>query len=144
VDVSSKGRVLLGRAHIDVSANDVARHAKLEKVARKEIEALGNFFVNDLDIVEGDDALRVRAQVVGPRILSPKEIESVEARLANGLDKPVTIAVWWSTDLLVTNEGYNSVRNRVEDTAAKLLEEHTEQARKHLETTPDEQQQRSR
>ncbi|MEA2080782.1 MAG: DUF389 domain-containing protein [Pseudomonadota bacterium] len=141
VDVSSKGRVLLGRAHIDVSADAVARHAKLEKLARKEIEALGNFFVNDLDIVEGNDALRLRAQVVGPRILSPKEIESVETKLAKGLDKPVTIAVWWSTDLLVTSKGYNAVRNRVEDAAAKLLEEHTEQARKRLETSPENQDQ---
>lgn len=88
--------------------------------------------------------MSVRAQVVGPRILSPKEIESAEARLANGLDKPVTVTVWWSVDLLVTNESYNSVRNRVEETAAKFLEEHTAQVRKRLETAPDEQHPRSR
>ena len=129
VDVSGKGRVLLGQAHVGVTADESARHAELEGLARKEIENLGNFFVNDLDIVEGDDALRVRAQVVGARILSPKEVKSLEARLAKGLDKPVTMAIWWSTDLLVTNEGYNSVRNRVEDAAARQLEENTAQAR---------------
>jgi hypothetical protein len=138
VDVSGKGRVLLGRAHIDVSpAEEAARHAKLEKSAREQIEARGNFFVNDLDIVEDNDVMRIRAQVAGPRILSPQEIKTVEARLAKGVDKPVTIAVWWSTDLLVTNEGYNSVRNRTEEAAAKFLERHTLQHREHLETSPD-------
>ncbi len=144
VDVSDKGRVLLGQAHVGVAADEAARHTDLEGSARKEIEALGDFFVSDLDIVEGDVAFRVRAQVAGRRILSPKEVRSVEARLAKGLDKPVAIAVWWSTDLLVTNKGYNSVRNRLEAAAAKRLEkEHTAQARKRLETTPDEQHQGS-
>lgn len=135
VDVSGKGRVLLGRAHVGVSADEAARHTELEGSARTEIEALGDFFVNDLDIVEGDDALRVRAQVVGPRALSPKEVRKVEARLAKGLHKPVTLAVWWSTDLLVTNEGYNSVRNQVEKAAKRLLEEQSAQTRQRLETT---------
>ncbi len=122
VDVSSKGRVLLGRAHIDVNADDVARHANLEQLARKEIEALGDFFVNDLDVVEDDNSLRIRTQVVGPRPLSPKELKSIEARFTKEFNKPVTVVVWWSTDLLITNEGYNSTRNRVEDVAAQSLE----------------------
>lgn len=137
VDVSGKGRVLLGRAHIDVSADQAARHAELEKLARKEIEALGDFFVNDLDIVEEDTSLRVRAQVVGPRILSPQEIKSVETRLANGRNKVVTIAVWWSTDLLVTRQGYNSVRNRVEEAAMKFVQDPVGQAGKRLESARD-------
>ena len=38
-DVSDKGRVLLGQAHIGVAADEAARYAELEGLARKEIEA---------------------------------------------------------------------------------------------------------
>lgn len=139
-DVSSKGRVLLGRAHVGISAGEAMRHAELEGFARKEIESLGDFFVNDLDVVESPDVFNVRAQVVGTRILSPKEVKTIERRLGKELGKPVSLSVWWSTDLLVTGDGYNSVRNRVETAARKNIQDHTPEMRERFNTPGDDQQ----
>jgi hypothetical protein len=54
----------------------------------------------------------------------------IETRLAAGHDKLVLVAAGFSTDLLVTNAGDTSVRNRVEDVAARQLEAQTTKARK--------------
>ncbi|OQY48634.1 MAG: hypothetical protein B6240_04395, partial [Desulfobacteraceae bacterium 4572_87] len=81
-DVSSKGRVLYGKAHFGgLSKEEKATGKTLESQVRNAIRGIPNMFAPNVDAVPKGNAWRVRAEVVGPRVLRPAEVRLIETRV---------------------------------------------------------------
>src|SRR5262249_17981002 len=79
VDVTSKGRILLGEAHFgESSADEVRQRETVEDAVRDRLQALPNIFVTAIDAIRGERGWVVRADVAGPRVPAPNEVLGVE------------------------------------------------------------------
>ncbi len=109
-DLTSKGRVLLGGAHFDsLDAESRARVSALEAEARRRLAALRQTVVVAIDVVEAADRSTIRAQVAAAQPPQPLEISRVETALARAAGRPVSLSVWWTSDLIVTRDGFASL-----------------------------------
>lgn len=107
--VSSKGRILYGRAHFgDLSAEDAELQQRIEAGVKSEIEKLPNLFATDVDAIRNGKDWEVRAEVVGPRVPTPKEIQVIERDVQNKTRQTVKVIVWGRTELIVTAKRYGS------------------------------------
>jgi uncharacterized hydrophobic protein (TIGR00271 family) len=114
-DMTAKGPVLLGEAHFGIAtAEEEAARTDAETLLRTALERRPDFFVLGLDAVRGATGWEARAEVVGPRLLTPAEIRDIEQRVAGELDAPVTLAVWARTELQVRSDGYQAIGTRVQ------------------------------
>ncbi|MGH7789788.1 MAG: DUF389 domain-containing protein [Candidatus Binatia bacterium] len=106
-DITSKGRILFGDAHFGpATPEEERRRAEVEQVVRTNLEIVPDMFTAALDAVPGDTGWRVRAEVVGPRVLTPADVRAVEARSATALGEPVALSVWARAEIQVTAERY--------------------------------------
>ena len=106
-DVSSKGRVLYGKAHFGgLSKEAKATGEALENQVKDEIKSIKNMFAPNVDAVPKGDAWSVRAEVVGPRVLRPDEVRLIEDRLGKSTGKKVDLHVWSHVELVVTGTDY--------------------------------------
>ncbi len=106
-DVSSKGRVLYGKAHFGGLSKEIkATGEALENQVKDEITRIKNMFAPNVDAVPKGDAWSVRAEVVGPRILRPDEVRLIENRLSRSTGKEVDLHVWSHVELVVTGKDY--------------------------------------
>jgi hypothetical protein len=109
-DLTAKGPILLGEAHFGVlSTEQEQERSAAEATLRGRIEAHPDFFVMALDAVRRDDHWEVRAEVVGPRLLTPDEVRDTESRSAANLGGPVRLTVWGRTELQVRSAGYQAL-----------------------------------
>lgn len=116
VDVTATGRILYGKAHfgpVDARAKAVGA------VLRRGVEALPDMFVTSLDVVRGSDGFQARAEIAGTRLITPKEIKTIEARAATFAGEPVQFAAWSRVDLMVTQRRYMPVE---EYTRQRIME----------------------
>jgi uncharacterized hydrophobic protein (TIGR00271 family) len=110
VDVTSKGRVLFGEAHFGAaSAGEAQRQRAVEEAAKTSLQSLPDTFVTAIDAVRRDGSWAVRAEVVSPRVLAPKDVRSIEERAAKAVGEPVELSVRAVTDVLVTGKQYQPV-----------------------------------
>jgi len=106
-DLTSKGSILLGEAHFGAATpEEETRRAEAEQAVRSNLEAIPNMFSQAVDAVFRDGGWTVRAEVVGPRMLTPAEVRAVEVRSAKAVGAPVALIVWARTELQVTGQGY--------------------------------------
>lgn len=119
VDVTSKGRVLYGQAHFGkISPGQLDVQKRIEKVTKQEIEQMPDMFVTNVDAtLKGGDWF-VRVEVVGRKIISPKEVRRIEKNVSKNTRHQVNIYVWSRSELMVTNQQFSSV----EDFTKKLIE----------------------
>ncbi len=119
-DVSSKGRVLYGKAHFGgLSKTDKAMAEALEREVKKAIMGLNNMFAPNIDAIPGDDVWLVRAEVVGPRVLRPDEVRLIEKRVAGNTGKKVDLHVWSRVELVVTGTDYVPVEDFIKEQVGK-------------------------
>jgi uncharacterized hydrophobic protein (TIGR00271 family) len=105
--ISSKGRVLYGRAHFgNLPEEELATQKLIEETTRSAIGGIKNMFVTAVDAMRKDDGWAVRAQVYGPRVLSPTEVKAVENKSTQVAGQPVKLDVWSHTELVVTSKEY--------------------------------------
>jgi uncharacterized hydrophobic protein (TIGR00271 family) len=110
VDITSKGRILFGEAHFGATSEDEARRRReTEETVRANLQGIPSTFVTAIDAIHGESGWAVRAEVVGPRVLTPEEVHGVEERAAKAIGAPVDLAVRARTDVLVTREKYRPV-----------------------------------
>jgi uncharacterized hydrophobic protein (TIGR00271 family) len=115
VDISSKGRILLGQAHFgEQSAEEAALREALEQAAQAGIEQIPNLFVINIDAAKSEAGWAVRAEVVGPRVPSPAEVRTLETALQKLAGQPVTVSLWARTEVVVTGQRYSSVKEQAE------------------------------
>ena len=107
IGISSKGRVLYGRAHFgNLTEEEEARRKLIEETTHATIEGIKDMFVTSVDAMRKDDGWAVRAEVYGPRLLSPAEVKAVENKGAQVAGQPVMLDVWARTELVVTSKEY--------------------------------------
>jgi len=110
VDVTSKGRILLGEAHFgEASADELRQREAVEGAVRSRLQGLPNVFVTAVDAVRQDVGWVVRADVVAPRVPVPGEILAVEQGTAKAIGEPVELTVRASTEIVVTGTQYRAV-----------------------------------
>lgn len=122
-DTSGRGRVLLGRAHFDVlSEKEAAQAAEIEAKARAGIEAIPNLFAPNVDAVKDRNRWIVRAEVLGPEVPRPAQVQVIERELAKLAGEPVVMTLWARTDMIVTAEGYNTADRLIAQRAERQLD----------------------
>ena len=115
-DVSSKGRVLYGKAHFGgLSKEDKATGEILESQMKEEIGRIKNMFAPNVDAVPKGDIWLVRAEVVGPRVLRPDEVRLMETRVGRSTGKKVDLHVWSRVELVVTGTDYIPVEDFIKE-----------------------------
>jgi len=120
VDISSKGRILLGQAHFgEQSAEETALQEALEQAAQAGIERIPNLFVINVDAAKSEAGWGVRAEVVGPRVPSPAEVHTLETALQKLTEQPVTVSLWARTEVVVSGQRYTSVKDYAETVSRK-------------------------
>lgn len=110
-DTTAKGRILFGEAHFgEVTPEQAEARASVERSVREGLERVPSTFVTAIDAIrreiDGREQWVVRAEAVGPRALTPKEVKDVEAASLAAVGSPVTVAVRTKADLMVTAGGY--------------------------------------
>jgi uncharacterized hydrophobic protein (TIGR00271 family) len=114
-DLTSKGPILLGEAHFGAATpEEEARRAAAERVVRANLEAIPNMFAEAVDAVRRDGGWTVRAEVVGPRVLTPSEVRAVEVRSEKAVGAPVALVVWARAELQVTGQRYEILGQRAD------------------------------
>lgn len=107
VDMTAKGRILLGEAHLgSADPAEEARRAEVERAVRASIEAQPDRFAAAVDAVRAAQGWRVRAEIVGPRVVAPADVKEIEAQSTRTLGEPVALSVWARAELQVTGDGY--------------------------------------
>lgn len=131
-DMTSQGRVLLGEAHfgkLSKSARDLAR--QVEASGQKVIEREPDLFVSSIDALKDGDHWVVRAEVTGRSLPGPELVKRVESVLAGEIGSPVELTLWARTEVVVTDERYDSVTKIIEAEVRKRM-----QAREPPEVAP--------
>lgn len=108
-DITTKGRILYGDAHFGERTPEEARAQKaVEDAVEAGLEAAPNTFVTAVDAIRDDEGWAVRAEVVGPRALTPEEVLRAEQRgtAAAAPGETASLSVRMRMDLLVTGRGY--------------------------------------
>jgi uncharacterized hydrophobic protein (TIGR00271 family) len=110
VDLTSKGRVLLGEAHFGASSGEETpgQHT-VEETIRASLQALPNTFVTAIDAARAESGWAVRADVAAPRVLAPTDVHAIEERVAKVVGEPVVLTVRARTDVLVTGNRYEAI-----------------------------------
>ena len=118
MDISSKGRILLGQAHFgEPSAEEATLRETIEQAAQTGIEQIPNLFVINIDAATSEAGWAVRAEVVGPRVPSPAEVRTLETTLQKLAGQPVMVSLWARTEVVVTGQRYSSVKEQAEAAA---------------------------
>jgi len=119
VDVTSKGRILYGRAHFgNLSDRDKIAQEDLERNVKTEITRFKDMFATNVDAVRKGDGWSVRAEVVGPRVFRPSEVKLIEKKVSKATGRAVTVHLWCRVELMVDRNHFISI----EDFTKKLVE----------------------
>ncbi len=116
-DISSKGPILFGEAHLGITTPESEKaQALTEATVRSYIEAIQNCFAPSVDAVLSEGSWIVRAEVVAPRVLTPQEVQAIEQHSAETLAAPVLLTVWPHAEKLqVTSKGYGVLGEKIMD-----------------------------
>ncbi len=122
VDVTSKGRILYGRAHFgNLSAKDKIAREDLERNVKTEITRFKDMFATNVDAEKMGEGWSVRAEVVGPRVLRPSEVELIEKRVSMAADKEVNLHLWCRVELMVNRNHFISIEDFTREQVEKRL-----------------------
>ena len=122
IDISSKGRILYGRAHFGhLSSEAMAFQDSLEQRVKAEIMRMKDMFVPNVDAVKKKGGWYVRAEVVGPRILTPSEVNRLEKRVSKAIKEKVTIHAWCRVELMVTGSHFVSVEGFTKEQGVRRI-----------------------
>ena len=122
VDVTSKGRILYGRAHFgNLSAKDKIAREDLERNVKTEITRFKDMFATNVDAVKRGEGWSVRAEVVGPRVFRPSEVELIEKRVSKATDKEVSLHLWCRVELMVNRNHFISIEDFTKEQVEKRL-----------------------
>lgn len=123
-DITATGRVLYGAAHF-ADLPEEERHAAhaVKELVKTHIEAAGIYFAPSIDVVRFRDGWAARAQIVGPQIISPEHVRSVEDAVAAEAGVPLTLHALASTNVIVSGEGYDSVQHQTAEEVERRAQE---------------------
>lgn len=109
LDITSRGRLLLGEAHFaNLSPEQAQRQAEIEQVTEEQLGKFKDVIVLNIDAVQQDDKWHVRAEVIGPKLPTPESILAVEKKLAQQFKQIVDLVLVARVEAVVTHTGYHS------------------------------------
>lgn len=129
VDVTDKGRLLLGQAHFEkMSEEQQQMQTFIEESTRRLLAQFKGVIVLNLDAAQIGRDWRIHAEVIGPRMLSPKDIKRLEKNLVDLTHESIKITLLSSMEAAITDEGYYSVnelrrKSKQKQTSEKILTE---------------------
>ena len=107
VGVTSKGRILYGQAHLGtLYPDDQSIQNRVEHLVKKTIEGFPEMYAINVDAYQDGEIWKVRAEVVGPRILKPGEIANVETRVGTEIGGTIHLETWSRAEIVVSRDGY--------------------------------------
>jgi uncharacterized hydrophobic protein (TIGR00271 family) len=115
VDVDDTGRILYGWSHFGRQTPE--QHALMEQIeaaVRDTFTRFDDIFATNVDAAPKDDVWQARVEVVGSRVISPREAAYVERRVADRVNRAVKIFFFSRCQAMVTPQGYNSVKDFIE------------------------------
>ena len=74
----------------------------MEESVRAQVMRINHMFAPNVDAQKKEDKWHVRAEVVGPRVLEPREIQAIEQKVSEAVQKPVSLHAWCRFELVVT------------------------------------------
>jgi uncharacterized hydrophobic protein (TIGR00271 family) len=101
IDVTSRGRILLGSAHFGKQREGAQ---EVKELVRRGLTAGRRFFVSNIDSVWKKDHWLVRAEVFGDKVISSSRIRMVEQQVGDQVGKPVKIQAWSRAELIVQDD----------------------------------------
>ncbi len=122
-DVDDAGRILYGWSHL--GQQDPAQKALMEQIeeaVRQKFNRFSDLFATNVDAAPKDDSWQVRVEVVGARIISPREAAAIEREVSRELGQEIKIFFWSKSQAMVTSQGYDSVEDFTKKRLEKLEE----------------------
>jgi len=122
VDLTSKGRILYGKAHFgNFTAKEKVAQEDLERKVRTEITRFKDMFATNVDAEKMGEGWSVRAEVVGPRVLGPSEVKLIEKKVSMATDKEVSLYLWCRVELIVDRNHFISIEDFTREQVEKRL-----------------------
>jgi uncharacterized hydrophobic protein (TIGR00271 family) len=115
VDVDDAGRILYGWSHFGRQTPE--QHALMQQIdaaVRNAFQRFNDIFATNVDAAPKVDGWQARVEVVGSRVISPREAAYVEKRVTDQLHRAVKIFFFSRCQAMVTPQGYNSVKDFIE------------------------------
>jgi len=107
IGVTSKGRILYGQAHLaTLRPDDQSIQNRVEQLVKKTIEGIPEMYALNVDAYRDGEIWKVRAEVVGSRILKPGEIANVETRVDKEIGANIHLETWSRAEIVVSRNGY--------------------------------------
>ena len=97
-DMTSNGRILYGVSHFGHQPKGVD---VVGREMRKTLNSSGEFHVTNVDATWTGNHWSVRAEIYGPRVITPKEVEAAQKHVALRIGKPVKLNALSKSELLV-------------------------------------------
>ena len=97
-DMTSNGRILYGSSHFGPQPKGVD---VVDREMRKALKSLGGFHATNLDAIWTGKHWSVRAEIYGPRVITPKEVAAAQKHVASRVGKPVKLNALSKSELLV-------------------------------------------
>jgi uncharacterized hydrophobic protein (TIGR00271 family) len=112
VDVDDTGRILYGWSHFGKQTPE--QHALMKQIdaaVRDAFKSFDDIFLINVDAAPRDEGWQARVEVVGARVISPREAAYVEKKVAARVNQTVKIFFFSRSQAMVTPQGYDSVQN---------------------------------
>jgi hypothetical protein len=112
VDVDDTGRILYGWSHFCKQTRE--QHTLMKQIdaaVRDAFKPFDDIFLINVDAAPRDDGWQARVEVVGARVISPREAAFVEKKVADRVSHTVKIFFFSRSQAMVTPQGYDSVQN---------------------------------
>jgi uncharacterized hydrophobic protein (TIGR00271 family) len=120
VDVDADGRILYGWSHYGKQTPEqTAMMKQIDNALRDAFKHLDDQFLVNVDAAPREDGWQARVEVVGARVLSPREAAAVEKEVAGRVNQPVKIVFFSKSQAVVTPLGYDSAQNFIKGLVEK-------------------------
>lgn len=124
VDMDRHGRILYGVSHFGaLSPEEMKTMREIDAAVKEEMKRFSNIFATNVDAAPKEDFWGVRVEVVGARVMSPRDVASLERAVSRQVNQKLKIFIWSRAEAMVTPDGYSSL----EEYTRKRLEEKKEE-----------------
>jgi uncharacterized hydrophobic protein (TIGR00271 family) len=115
VAVDDTGRILYGWSHFALKPPEQrALMDKIDLAVRDAFKRFQDIFVTNVDAAPRHDGWQARVEVVGARVITPREAASVERIVTDRINRTVKIFFFSRSQAMVTPQGYNSVQDFIQ------------------------------
>ena len=109
MDITAKGRLLLGDAHFGkIRPQEAELQSEVEAATRIILSQFQGVIVLSADAIQQDDKWQIRAEVIGPKMPTPRDIQLAEKSLSSQFNQSAKLVLVAKVEAVVTDTGYHS------------------------------------